>query len=342
MRRTDKLASEALAWEMFQRASSVHLASVDTEGRPVLRVLHPVVLPGWGLAFHGARKGEKLDCIGQLAVVSTAEQVADVPSTFTHPDRACPATTFYRSAQLHGVIERIEDPERKAAVLQGLMERYQPEGGYRPIRATDPFYAGAVRGVEVFGVRAERIVAKVALAQNKPDAVRAERITQLWRRGNRTDHEAVQALLDVAPLARPDWLSAPAGMAWVVSPGPAHVRGAVALLADTYWNRGIDPERLGRAQQPPWVVLERHGEVLATARALSDGAKQAYCCDVAVHPSLRGQGVGTRLLTLLLDHPLVRRCRVDLRTRDAQRFYTRFGFVEDPGRPLMRLSRRGS
>jgi len=50
-----------------------------------------------------------------------------------------------------------------------------------------------------------------------------------------------------------------------------------------------------------------------------------------VAPSLRGTGVGAAVMRLLLGHPEVRGVRnVALNTRDAQRFYDKFGFRERP------------
>ena len=67
---------------------------------------------------------------------------------------------------------------------------------------------------------------------------------------------------------------------------------------------------------------------MACARALSDRVKYAWIYDVAVAAPWRGRGMGAALMGLLLDHPALRGVRqVWLTTRDAQTFYTRFGFV---------------
>jgi ribosomal protein S18 acetylase RimI-like enzyme len=71
------------------------------------------------------------------------------------------------------------------------------------------------------------------------------------------------------------------------------------------------------------------GALVGVARALSDGARIAWMGDVCVEPAWRGRGVGKALVKLLLDHPAVRGAqRVRLGTRDAQRLYARFGFVD--------------
>src|SRR4051812_8169281 len=93
---------------LFVRAPVVHLATTNDLGDPILRSLH-AVLEGDSLYFHGAPAGEKMTGIGKTAVVSAEEVVASIPSWFVDPVKACPATTYYVSAQAHGVIEEVDD-----------------------------------------------------------------------------------------------------------------------------------------------------------------------------------------------------------------------------------------
>src|SRR5438045_1141120 len=83
---------------------------------------------------------------GRAAVICAEEQVAQIPSHWIDAERACPATTYYRSVQVHGLLEEVSDPDAKARVLSALMTKFQPEGGYVPIAATHPLYKNAVKG----------------------------------------------------------------------------------------------------------------------------------------------------------------------------------------------------
>ena len=79
-----------------------------------------------------------------------------------------------------------------------------------------------------------------------------------------------------------------------------------------------------------WVGLRAPGGgLLGTARAISDGARQALVADIAVHAAHRGRGYGHALVGALLAHPRLRDVQfIRLGTADRQRFYERHGFVE--------------
>jgi predicted GNAT family N-acyltransferase len=131
---------------------------------------------------------------------------------------------------------------------------------------------------------------------------------------------------------REDGVPGPNGTRLVCELGEADIRAAVALVADEYWNAGVDGERLARAMRGSTVLvgaLDPEGRLVATARALSDGARSAWVGDVCVARDWRGKGLGQAIVRLILEHPRVRDAdRVRLNTRDAQSLYERFGFVD--------------
>ncbi|BDG09135.1 hypothetical protein AMPC_22480 [Anaeromyxobacter paludicola] len=188
------------ALALLRRAPLVHLASTTADGAPVLRALDAAVLDD-AIAFHGSPAGEKTGCVGRPAVVSAEELVAHLPSYFSDPERACPATTLYRSVQVHGTLRAVEDPARKAAALEALMRRWQPEGGYRPIDPTTPMYRQAVAGVLVLEVRFEAVDGKEKLLQNRrPEELRAI-VARLRERQAPGDAAAVAAIVEANPAA---------------------------------------------------------------------------------------------------------------------------------------------
>jgi predicted N-acetyltransferase YhbS/nitroimidazol reductase NimA-like FMN-containing flavoprotein (pyridoxamine 5'-phosphate oxidase superfamily) len=330
MRRPEFTMTYAQALGFLQQADVVHLALTRPDGAPVLRTLNAVVTDEW-LLFHGAPSGEKAQCIGRAAVAQAEQIVATIPSYFTDPEKACPATTFFRSVQVHGTLQRIDDPYVKADALQRIMQRYQPEGGHVPIHFDTPLYQNAVRGVLVFGVRLENLTGKAKLGQNKQPGEVQSIMDQLWQRGHAGDAEAIALMFQHHPEAsRPERFVGPARTWLWPALTPADAPAAVELLENQYWTRDIARPRLIKAQlgASAWLgARDASGRLVATARANSDGARHAYIADVAVAADYRGRGLGSALVRLLLDHPTVRGAGlVRLATADAQPFYERFGF----------------
>lgn len=350
---SDRL-DEAACWDLLARCPHGNLAGATPDGTPVLRTLHHAILGG-ALWFHGAPRGEKLELAGRPAVFGCEEVVARIPSYWLDPDRACPATTYFRSVQARGTLVRVEDADEKARALAALMGRLQPEGGHVPIEAARPEYRGALRGLLVLRLDVERLTGRWKLGQNRsPEALGAV-LAGLWRRGGAGDLEAMEAILAGNPRARrPAFLRGPGGVEFLVHPDP-DVRGQAAeLLGPQYWNRDHDLAALAEAQlqATAWVGARdsESGRLVATAAALSNRVKHAWVYDVAIDSTWRGRGLGTALLRTLLDHPALRRVPlVSLRTRDAHGFYRRVGFVDatEAGNPsgsstmLLRRRRRG-
>jgi len=329
--------SRAEATAFLRQAPVFSLCGVLEDGQPVLRTLHGVVVDDL-LCFHSSPKGEKTSLLGRPVVASAEEEVARIPSWFLDPERACPATTLYRSVQVHGELREVADPSQKARALQALMEKLQPGGGYVPITAADPRYAAQVKGLLVAGVSLERLDGKAKLAQNRSPRERTRLAQELWRRGAPGDARAIELLRAANPsLELPPFLAAPAGFSvhpWLPA---SRVEEAVELLAGEYWNDVFTRDELERAHlgATAWVgATDGQGRLVATARAIADGAKHAWVYDVAVAAPARRGGLGQAVMRLLLDHPAVRGCRrVLLGTRDAQSLYARFGFVPRAAAP---------
>jgi ribosomal protein S18 acetylase RimI-like enzyme/nitroimidazol reductase NimA-like FMN-containing flavoprotein (pyridoxamine 5'-phosphate oxidase superfamily) len=285
------------------------------------------------LVFHGAPAGEKTLAVGRPAVVQVEETVASIPSYFVDPERACPATTLYRSVQVHGTLVAIEDVHEKAAALRALLDKHQPEGGFVPLDATHPLYAKVIASLLVFGVSLERLDGKNKLGQNRTPAERTKMLDAMWRRGAAGDVRAIDLVLAAArDTPRPAFLDGPPGVSMVCTvEGAARADEAAALLEHEYWNDRFTRAEIAEAHlaSTAWVgAVDETGRLVGSARAVSDTTKRAWIYDVVVAPAARGRGIGAALVRLLLDHPAVRRTRiVELGTRDAQALYARFGFV---------------
>ncbi len=296
----------AAARDLLAGAGVVHLATTGADGSPILRAFNAVVVDG-AIAFHAAPAGEKMEAMGRAAVVSAEEVVASIPSYFLDPERACPATTLYRSAQAHGVIEEVTDMEAKARVLAALLAKYQPEGGHAPISAEHPLYRKAIAGLLVARVALDRVDGKAKLAQNRTAAERVRLCEKLWERGAPGDARAIELILGAnVDMPAPAFLRWPAGAGetetgpgarMVCAPGARDAERAAALLEGAYWNGGFSRAELAAAHlgSQAWVgARDAGGTLVASARAITDGSKHAWIYDVIVAPEHRGRGSGSR------------------------------------------------
>jgi ribosomal protein S18 acetylase RimI-like enzyme/nitroimidazol reductase NimA-like FMN-containing flavoprotein (pyridoxamine 5'-phosphate oxidase superfamily) len=332
---------EAMA--LLAETPVVHLATTTPAGAPVIRTLHPVIVDG-DVCFHAAAVGEKAEALGRAAVLTAEQVVASIPSYFVDAERACPATTLYRSVQVHGVLEAVDDAAQKARVLAALMAKYQPEAGHAPIDPCDPrygeLYAKQVAAILILRVRGGDVDGKAKLAQNRSPEERTRMMEKLWERGLDGDARAIELLR----AANPD-TPTPAFLRFEsrLVPATLHcaldardVDAAVDLLAPEYWNDVHPRERIAGAiaGSSVFVGARVDGKLIACARAISDGFKYAWVYDVVVAPEWRGCGLGEAVMRLCLDHPRVRRAaRVLLQTRDAQPLYKKLGFIEEAEAP---------
>jgi hypothetical protein len=110
------------------------ICSIDKDGYPQVIPMNFVFLNGT-VYMHSHTKGEKLDNIKTNNKVGfeVDRELEFLPSYFTHPTDASQADTLYISVVIKGTGTMVEDRQEKALALNGLMEKYQPEGRYEKI-----------------------------------------------------------------------------------------------------------------------------------------------------------------------------------------------------------------
>ena len=114
------------------------------------------------------------------------------------------------------------------------------------------------------------------------------------------------------------------------------------LSTDAYWSLGRSRETVETAALGSlnWGVFTASGAQVAYARVVTDRATFAWLCDVYVDRAHRGRGLGSRLVSAVVDElrPMGLK-RVMLATADAHEVYKRHGFVAMPDpEKLMLLS----
>ena len=99
-------------------------------------------------------------------------------------------------------------------------------------------------------------------------------------------------------------------------------------LASSYWSPGIERALVERAIAGSHCLgAYRDGEQVGYARAITDHATFAWIADVWVDEAGRGQGLGRRLVSWFVEHPLLAGIRrIGLVTQDAHGVYEALGF----------------
>jgi uncharacterized protein len=103
------------------------MATVNRRGYPVIKPVNYLYWDG-KIYLHSSRTGEKISDIrrGSPVCFEVDQPVAYVPAR----GPACKASFYYRSILIKGVAALVNSRKEKMEILEKLMEKYQPEGGY--------------------------------------------------------------------------------------------------------------------------------------------------------------------------------------------------------------------
>lgn len=174
------------------------ICSIDKEGYPQIIPMNFVFLND-AVYMHSHIKGEKLDNIKANSKVGfeVDRELEFLPSYFTHPTDASQADTLYISVVIKGTAIIVKDRQEKTLALNGLMEKYQPEGGYEKISpemevldevAIIKVIPKTMHGKYKIGQHMDRVsrtnLAKNILARNSPTAKETIKIMGFEISGN--------------------------------------------------------------------------------------------------------------------------------------------------------------
>ena len=112
---------------LLKRSLVGRLATVNRDGFPVIK---PVNFLFWDgkIYLHSSQKGEKVADIrrGSRVCFEVDEPVAYAVAA----GKACSASYYYRSIVIKGRAGLVRHQCKKRGLLERMMEKYQPEGGY--------------------------------------------------------------------------------------------------------------------------------------------------------------------------------------------------------------------
>jgi nitroimidazol reductase NimA-like FMN-containing flavoprotein (pyridoxamine 5'-phosphate oxidase superfamily) len=145
--------------------------------------------------FHGALSNKKMKILAVNPKVSfsVVKNYALIASFFSSEEGlACPATQFFKSVSIDGVVEMVESRDEKSVVFEALMKKLQPEGGYKPFSNTD--YDTAIKATSVMKLLAHTTRCKFKFGQHLTPKRFDMILTHLEKRNADIDRETIDMM----------------------------------------------------------------------------------------------------------------------------------------------------
>ena len=177
--------------EFLNQEHTGHIASLDKDGFPQIIPMNFVYLDD-AIYMHSHTKGEKLDNIrnNQKVGFEVDRELEFLPSYFEDPDDASLADTLYISVVIKGIGKIVDEKSEKTLALNGLMKKYQPEGGYEPIKPD----MQVLDEVAVIKVTPETIRGKYKIGQNLQKDKREKLARKILDRNSKTAKETLKIM----------------------------------------------------------------------------------------------------------------------------------------------------
>ncbi len=167
------------------------ISSIDENGFPQTIPMNFVFLND-AVYMHSHVKGEKLDNISRNNKVGfeADRELEFLPSYFEDPTDASLADTLYISVVIKGIGSFVTNREEKTLALNGLMEKYQPEGQYDPIESD----MRVLDAVTVIKVTPETIHGKYKIGQNMNPTDRMDLAQKILKRNSPSSKQTLKIM----------------------------------------------------------------------------------------------------------------------------------------------------
>ncbi len=145
--------------------------------------------------FHGAKSGRKIRVLqaNSAASFSVTQAHALIPSFFSSDEQlACPATHFFKSVIAEGEVNFVEDYDEKVAALTALMQKLQPEGGYKPLH--EEAYRKMIDATCVWKLVPYQMCGKWKFGQHLSEERFEKIVEHLQERGEKVDMKTVDEM----------------------------------------------------------------------------------------------------------------------------------------------------
>ncbi len=188
MRRKEfEVTDQSRMEEVLKSAEIGHLAFNGPDGWPRVSALNYAY--DGRILWHGAVAGERFESLKKdpRASFFAVSLQTYLPSYFLFEEDASGSSVAFKSVTVRGQCRFIENPEEKCAVLNLLMEKYQPEGRYKRLSPEDEMYKKVLRATGVFALIPEAMTGKFKFAQQKSEEDRRLIAAKLKERRNPAD-----------------------------------------------------------------------------------------------------------------------------------------------------------
>ena len=177
--------------EFLSSQQTGRISSIDENGFPQIIPMNFVFINDT-VYMHSHIRGEKLDNIrrNQKVGFEVDKSLEFLPSYFSDPTDASLADTLYISVVIKGNASIVSDNEEKTNALNGLMKKYQPEGGYEPIKPD----MDVLKEVEVIKIIPESLRGKYKIGQNMDIKSRIDLAKQILERNSPTAKETLDVM----------------------------------------------------------------------------------------------------------------------------------------------------
>ena len=157
------------------------ISSIDKNGFPQIIPMNFVFLND-AIYLHSHVRGEKLENISRNNKVGfeVDKELEFLPSYFEDPNDASLADTLYISVVIKGIGSFVIDRKEKTLALNGLIEKYQPEGQYDPIKSD----MEVLDEVTVIKVTPQTIHGKYKIGQNMNPTDRMDLAQKILKRNS--------------------------------------------------------------------------------------------------------------------------------------------------------------
>jgi hypothetical protein len=167
------------------------VCSIDKDGFPQIIPMNFIFLNN-AIYMHSHTRGEKLENIKSNGKVGfeVDRELEFLPSYFTHPTDASQADTLYISVVIKGNGIIVSDKSEKTLALNGLMEKYQPEGKYEKLTQG----MEVVNEVAIIKIIPHTMRGKYKIGQHMDKGTRGQIAKKILERNSATSKETLRIM----------------------------------------------------------------------------------------------------------------------------------------------------